>query len=190
MASHLKWQFGFEWWAVSFLTFGVASALLTRGALRLVGMAVAASMLGLMVHQYRKWNAAGWRRVHFRSMLAFRTIADRHRSRAAVEGRPFDMGAACGDLALLLCGEHNRAAAVAMTADLVTHQGSYLAGVFERHWRDVLPSASVATREDVVQRLRGRRLGPELVIAAAIENTYGARETARYAMALAAGDAS
>jgi hypothetical protein len=76
-----------------------------------------------------------------------------------------------------------------MLSDLTHLQGAYLAGLVERHAAEVLPGAAYEFRRDLAARLRGIRLGPQLVIASVIENTHGGAEAARYAIALATGDA-
>ena len=76
-----------------------------------------------------------------------------------------------------------------MLADLGRLQGAFLAGLVERHGAAVLPGAPLDLRHDIIARLRRVRMGPQLVIAWVIENTYGGREAARYAVALAAGEA-
>jgi hypothetical protein len=122
-------------------------------------------------------------------MLAYAGIAEREHRLAREVGRKFDVRHACSQLGLLLCGENNQSAVDAMLADLARQQGSFLAGLVERHSAEVLPGPATELRRDIAARLRGVRLGPQLVIAAVIENTCGGQEAARYAVALAVGDA-
>jgi hypothetical protein len=76
-----------------------------------------------------------------------------------------------------------------MLVDLARAQGAFLAGLVERHAAEVLPGAPFELRRDVIVRLRGIGFGPQLVIASVIENIHGGAEAARYAVALATGDA-
>ena len=189
MASDLKWRTGFDWGVVLVAVFGAAAALSRAGVTQWLGIAIATLAAAYMIHQYRKWNGRGWRRVHFRAMLAYSGIAGREHAIARDSGRAFDLGTACTQLGLLLCGEDNTRAVDAMLMDLTSAQGAFLAGLVERHAAEVLPGAPVEFRRDVITSLRGIRLGPQLVIASVIENTHGGAEAARYAVALVTGDA-
>jgi hypothetical protein len=189
MASDLKWRTGFGWGAISIIASAGVGAWLSAGVVRLLAIAIALVAGAYMIYQYWKWNRRGWRQVHFRAMLAYSGIAGREHAIARQAAREFDLGKACAELGLLLCGEDKMAAVDAMLTDLINEQGAFLAGLVERHAAEVLPGASLELRCDVIARLRGVRLGPQLVIASVIENTYGGAEAARYALALVAGDA-
>ena len=190
MASDLKWRTGFDWGIVLLTVSAALVALLSDGILWWVGGGVTIAAAGYMLYQYRRWNRRGWRQVHFRAMLAYAGIAGRERERARQTGRVFDLNSACTQLALLLCGDDRQAVVDAMLNDLTHLQGAYLAGLVERYSAEVLPGAPYEFRRDVAARLRSMRLGPQLVIASVIENTYGGAEAARYAIAVATGDAS
>jgi hypothetical protein len=189
MASDLEWRTGFGWGAVSLLLCSGLASLFFTGAVRWFALGIAGLASTYLVYQYRRWNGRGWRQVHFRAMLAYSGIAGREHDVARQAGREFDLHSACSQLALLLCGEPNRSAVEAILSDLAKQQGAFLAGLVERHASEVLPGAPLELRRDIVSRLRGVRLGPQLVIASVIENTFGGPEAARYAVALATGDA-
>ena len=189
MPSNLQWRTGFGWGTLLLPIVAGLAALLATGAARWIALAVAIAAGGYAVYQYRKWNASGWRKVHYRAMLAYANIAAHERSAAGQAGKDFDVRSACSQLGLLLCGEENRPAVETMLADLARLQGAFLAGLVERHSQAVLPGAPTDLRHDIIARLRRVPMGPQLVIASVIENTCGGREAARYAVALATGDA-
>lgn len=189
MASNLKWRTGFDWGAIVLLAAGGVAAWLASGVVQWLGIAVAILAGAYMAYQYRKWNRPGWQEVHFRAMLAYAGIAGREHAIARQSASEFDARTACTQLGLLLCGEDKKSAVEAIMTDLTNHQGAVLAGVVERHAAEVLPGAPLELRRDITARLRGIRLGPQLVIASVIENTYGGVEAARYAVALVTGDA-
>jgi hypothetical protein len=189
VASDLKWRTGFDWSAILVIVSAGAAAVLSAGVTRWLGIAIAMLAAAYMIYQYRKWNGRGWRQVHFRAMLAYAGIAGRERANSRASGRAFDLGTACTQLGLLLCGEDRKSVVDVMLMDLTRVQGAFLAGLVERHAAEVLPGAPFEFRRDVISRLRGVRLGPQLVIASVIENTHGGAEAARYAVALVTGDA-
>ena len=166
------------------------AALLVSGALRWAALGIVALAGAYAFYRYRTWNGRGWRRVHFRAMLAYSGIAARERDAARQAGRAFDTVSACTQLGLLLCGEDNGAAVDVMLSELSRAEGAYLAGLVERHAGEVLRGAPIDLRRDIIARLRGVRLGPQLVIASVIENAFGGAEAAAYAVALASGDAA
>ena len=171
------------------LGLAVAAAGLAAGAARWIAAAAALVASGYMVYRYRSWNGRGWRKVHFRAMLAYAGITARERAIADASDRPFDPGRACAQLGVLLCGDDRRAVVEAILEELMREQGAFLAGLFERHAAQVLPGAPYELRRDLTARLRAMRFGPQLVIAWVIENVYGGPEAARYAVAIASGDA-
>lgn len=189
MPSNLQWRTGFGWGTLLLPVGAGLTAVLAAGPVRALALAVALVAGGYAGYRYWKWNASGWRKVHYRAMLAYAGIAARERSAAGQAGKEFDVRYACSQLGLLLCGEENRPAVDTMLADLNRLQGAFLAGLVERHGGAVLAGAPPDLRHDIIARLRRVRMGPQLVIAWVIENTYGGREAARYAVAVAAGDA-
>ena len=188
MASRLEWRTGFGWEPVLLLVCAAIAAVLWTGTARWVAVFVMAGGGAYLAYRYRKWNGRGWRRVHFRAMLAYSGIAGREDAMARQSGRPFDQRRACSALGLLLCGEDKHVAVEAMLAELDRYEGAFLAGLVERHAAEVLPGATFAMRDSVIARLRAIRFGPELVIASVIENIHGGPEAARYAIAVAVGD--
>jgi hypothetical protein len=67
---------------------------------------------------------------------------------------------------------------------LQREQGSYLAALFEKHARELLPKADVEQVSNFSNVLRRVELGPQLIVANVVENTYGSLEAARHALAL------
>lgn len=189
MASALKWRTGFGWGAVGLLVCSALGAILFTGAARLLPIAAVGLTGTYIVQQYRKWNGRGWRRVHFRAMLAYAGIAGREHALAREAGQEFDIHRACSHLAFELSGTEQGTAIDAMLSRLTREQGAFLADLVERHAEQVLPGCSFERWADIMARLRGVRFGPQLVIASAIEHTHGGVEASRYALALVTGEA-
>jgi len=189
MASRLEWRAGFGAGPVVLCGVGGLAAWVASGWVAWVGWGLLLGSAAYMVFRYRRWNGSPWRRVHFRAMLAYQDIVERGRSRERDGGPAFDVGDACTDLGLLLCGD-DRDAVQGMVAHLARTQGGYLAGLAERHAAEVLPGAPFELRREVVLGLRQLPFGPHLVIASVIENIEGGPEAARYALAVLSGDAA
>ena len=170
MASSLKWRMGFGPEPIVVALCAALAAVASGGIMRWLAAAVFLLACGYAAYHYRRWNAPGWRKVHFRAMLAYAQIAERQQAVAGESGREPDATRACVELGLLLCGEDRTAVVDAMLAELRRYEGAYLVGLFERHAAQVLPGATVDLRHDSAARLRAMRLWPELVIASVIEN--------------------
>lgn len=189
VASRLTWRFGFGPGTVLLVAVAALAAVLATGLVRWLAAAVAVLAATYVVLQYRKWNRPGWRRVHHRAMLAYASIVAGQRVAGKEEGTRPDTYLACRYLGLLLCGDDKPAVVDAMLTDLVRLQGGFLVGLIERHGAPALHAFPPGLRHDVMVHLRERPFGPALVIAAVIENVYGGPEAARYAVALATGEA-
>lgn len=187
MPSNLHWRTGFGWGTLLLPIGAGLAALVLTGAAQWLALTLALAAGGYAVYRFRQWNAGGWRKVHYRAMLAYSTIAAQEQTAARETGKDFDLYYACAQLGLLLVGEENRPAVDGMLADLGRLQGAFLAGLVERHAQAVLPGAPRELRDEIIARLRRVRMGPELVIAWVIEGTYGGSEAARYAVAVATG---
>jgi hypothetical protein len=189
MASDLKWRTGFGPGLVMVLVGATVAAPLAAGTARWLAIAAAMMTAAYAVYQYRRWNASGWRRVHFRAMLAYNAIAARLRATSGAQGGEPDPRVVCAELGLLLCGEHRKPVVDRMVSDLMRSEGAFLAGLVERHAAEVLPGATFEFRREMAAGLRSIPFGPHLVIASVIENIYGGPEAARYAIAVATGEA-
>lgn len=181
---------GFDWGPFALAVGALLGAWLSTGLMRGVLLGAALLAAAYMGYQYWTWNRPGWRRVHYRAMLAYSGIVERERVLARQSGGRFDPASAHAQLGLLLCGEENRAAIDTMLTDLTRTKGIYLASLVERYGGEVVPGMPFELRRDLIANLRNVPLGPQVVIAAVIENIYGGREAARYAVAVATGDAA
>jgi hypothetical protein len=184
MVSDLKWQFGFGWGTVSIIAVFVVISLASSGLVRWIAIIITIPSFAFLVVQYKNWNTKGWRQVHGRAMLLYAAIAAKETVDAERGNRKFDRIRACRELGLVLTGKGREENVEAMISALQREQGSYLAALFERHAREVLPKADVEQVSSFSDVLRRVELGPQLVIANVVENTYGSLEAARYSLAL------
>jgi hypothetical protein len=100
------------------------------------------------------------------------------------ESREYDQTRACRALALTLVGKGKEANVEAMITTLQREQGTYLATIFEKHARELLPKIDPEQISRFSDVLRKIDLRPQLVVANVVENTFGSLEAARYALAL------
>jgi hypothetical protein len=189
MMPDLRWRMGFGSLSVACLVLSGVTALLTSGLMRWIASAASALVLIYMIARYRKWNGSGWRRVHFRAMLAYASIAGKESAEASREHREFDRIRACRQLGYAICGGQSAAAVDEMVLALTREEGQYLAALLREHVEEVLPNATDMQLTAITEGFRKIRFGPQLIIANVIENSFGAVEAARYGLALLSGKA-
>jgi len=165
MVSDLKWRTGFGWGVVVVLAISAAGFILTRGVLRWISVLVALFAAADMIFQYKKWNTQGWRKVHFRAMLAYANVAGQETVRSQQEGRPFSRVNACRELGLLIAGRDPAANVEAMVSALEQEQGDYLANLLETHREEVLPNASATQVSELADQLRRLEKGSSPLLA-------------------------
>lgn len=184
MASDLKWRMGFGWGAVVLLGGSGTLAVLANGLLRWSGVVGLIAAGAFIIFQYKKWNTKGWRQVHFRAMLAYARYAGEETVEAQQEGRPFSRVNACRKLGIAISGANRAANVEAMVLALEQEKGDYLARLLEANAEKLLPQLSATQVSELSRQLRRFELGPELVVANVVENTFGSFEAARYTLAL------
>ncbi len=184
MVSGLKWQFGFGWGSVSLFVAFVVISLASSGIVRWIAIVITILAFAFLAVQYKNWNTKGWRQVHGRAMQLYASIAGKETFNAKRANREFSYVQACRELGLGLTGKGREGNVEAMILALQREQGSYLASLFEKHAPELLPKADVEQVSKFSNVLRRVELGPQLVVANVVENTYGSLEAARYALAL------
>lgn len=117
-------------------------------------------------------------------MLLYAAIAAKETVDAKRANREFSHVQACRELGFALTGKGREANVEAMISALQCEKGHYLAALFVRHAQKLLPKAGVEQVSNFSNVLGRVELGPQLVIANVVENTYGSLEAARYSLAL------
>jgi hypothetical protein len=177
----ISWYFGFGW--VSILTVaacGVGIHLLTgpvTWALYVPFLLVAL----YMTVRFRLFNAQPWRRVHARSMIAYGKLAEQEYDSAKTSGREFDIKVPCRALAADLLPTIGKDEIEALLGNgrktyylelVETYPEVFLKGISEdRH-----PTVLDGVRRDI----EASELGPDILIAKAIEREHDRRESANY----------
>jgi len=184
MVSGLKWRMGFSWGAVLLFGGAIAFAVMANGLLRWLGVIGAIAVGAFIIFQYKQYNTTGWRQVHFRAMIAYARFVGEEEARADKEGRPFSRVNACRELGLAISGTDRAANVEAMVLALEQEKGNYLASLLEANAEKLLPQLSASKVLGLSNILRRFELGPQLVVANIVENSFGSLEAARYAVAL------
>ena len=141
-----------------------------------------------MTVRFRLYNTEPWRRVHARAMIAYGKLAEQEYEAARKEGREFDIKVPCRGLAEHLLrpepGRRDRRPAGRRQKAVLPGPGrgvpaGFLKGVGEDR-RD-------AVLDGVRRDIEASELGPDIVIAKAIERKHNRREAANYLQALLLG---
>lgn len=190
---NLAWQFGFGWPAVLLAAaFGAGSYYIADGWLHWVLYFLFAATGAYIFVKYRLYSREPWRRLHARGMDTFAELTKAEEAAAGREGRPLDMAKVCGQLAVCL--------QVPLTG-WGPDDGDILADsarkAYYRELAATFPAmfakAVAAEKKSealglVLKDIEESRLGPDIVIAVAIEKQYGQPESARYLLALVSGE--
>ena len=184
----ISWFFGFGWVSVlTVVTCGLGISYL-GGPL---GWALYVPFLIVAVYmtaRFRLYNTQPWRRVHGRAMIAYSKLAGREYDAAKQENREFDITAPCRDLALRLFGPNLPEEITALLGD---GRKPYYQGLVEVYPLVFLKGVDETRRKEVLDGVRrdieASELGPDVLIAKAIERKHGRLEAANYLHALLLG---
>jgi hypothetical protein len=142
-----------------------------------------------MSSRFRLHATQPWRRAHRRAMIAFGELAGAEYDAARRDGREYDIAVPCAGLAARLFGED-----AAGIPDLLLdeHRKKYYRGLVKEFPRTFLEGAAQDRQKavlDIIDRdIEASRLGPDILIAKAIELKHSRREAAVYLRALMLGE--
>jgi hypothetical protein len=184
----ISWYLGFGW--LSILTV-VACAV---GINRLGGPIAWALYVPFLVValymtvRFRLFNTQPWRRVHSRAMVTYAKLAGQEYDAAKKGGREFDIKVPCRGLAEHLFG---RGPGDEIDALLGDGRKRYYRDLVEAYPQAFLKGIGEDRRAAVLDGVRrdidASELGPDIVIAKAIERRHDRREAANYLQALLLG---
>lgn len=184
----VAWYLGFGWAAMATL---VASGVAIN---QMDGWArwafyVPFLLAGLhMSIRFRSFSTQPWRRVHSRAMLSYGELATREYAAAKKENRDFDVSIPCQALAEQMFGQ-NRADefGVLLGEKRKAYYNNLAASYPQVFVNGVKPERHGVVLEGVQRDIEASQLGPDIVIAKAIELGIGGLEAARYLHALLLG---
>ena len=184
----ISWYFGFGW--LSILTVVACAVGISRlGGAIAWALYVPFLVVALyMTVRFRLYNTEPWRRVHARAMITYGGLAEQEYEAARKEGREFDIRVPCRGLAEQLFGQ-----SLASEIDSLLGDGrkQYYRELAEAYPLAFLKGVNEDRRDAVLDGVRrdieASELGPDIVIAKAIERKHNRREAANYLQALLLG---
>jgi hypothetical protein len=184
----VAWYLGFGWASMATLVAsGVAINLLDGWARWALYVPFLLAGLHMSI-RFRSFSTQPWRRVHGRAMIEYGKLADQEYAAAKKESRDFDVMIPCHALAVQLFGA-NKAATFSALLD---------AGR-KNYYNNLVDSYPQVFVDGIKHEMHGKllagvhrdveasQLGPDIVIAKAIELGIGGLEAARYLQALLLG---
>lgn len=180
-ALRISWFFGFGWPA---LLTAIACGVGINTIPGYVGLALYVPFIVLGVYmtvRFRLYTMHPWRRVHSKAMIAYGRLAGAEYDAAKRDGRPFDANVPCRGLADVLFGQPRSADIDALIGGgrKVYYRG--LVDAYPQVFTEGLPSDKEQAALDGVRRdIDASELGPDVLIARAIEQKHGKLEAAKY----------
>lgn len=180
-ALRISWFFGFGWPALlALIACGVGINMIPG----YVGLAlyVPFIILGIyMTVRFRLYTMEAWRRVHSKAMIAYGRLAGAEYDAAKRDGRPFDASVPCRGLADVLFGVPHGADIDALIGDGRKAYYRSLVDAFPQVFVQGIASDKERAVLDGVRRdIDASELGPDVLIARAIEQKRGKLEAAKY----------
>ena len=184
----ISWYFGFGWLSVATVV-ACAVGISRLGSPIAWVLYVPFLVVALyMTVRFRLYNTEPWRRVHGRAMIAYGKLAAKEYDAAKEGSRPFDIRVPCRGLAEQLFGQIPAGELDALLAD---GRKQYYRELVEAYPQVFLKGIGEDRREAVLDGVRrdvdASELGPDILIARAIERRHGRREAAHYLRALLLG---
>jgi hypothetical protein len=184
----ISWFFGFGW--ISVLTV-VACGMGINFLSGPLGYALYAPFLLAALYmsaRFRLYSTQPWRRAHSRAMLAFAELADAEYDAARRERREFDVAVPCAGLATRLFGQDGDGISGLLRDENRKKYYRELAREFPRVFLEgVAEERRQAVLDGIERDIEASRLGPDILIAKAIELKHSRREAAVYLRALMLG---
>lgn len=189
---NIAWYLGFGWTAVAVCAaFGLASWYFATGWAHWLWYALFVITAAYMIIKGRLYWKEPWHRVNARGLSLYHKILARAAESAPQEGWEPDTAALCGELARELLGEQagGELAGSELFAD--TGRKAYYRQLVETNpqlfTRRFQPEQRAGALQRIFQDIEASELGPDIVIAAAVEKKYGRLEATRYFLALVSG---
>ena len=185
----ISWFFGFGWPSVLIVVASGIGINLLSGPVTWVLYVPFLVVAVYMTVRFRLYNAQPWRRVHSKAMITYGQLAEQEYDAAKQENREFDINTPCRGLAVHLFGQRGPEESGLLLDEkrkmyykelVVAYPHVFLTGVKPERHDEVI--------QGVKRDIDASKLGPDILIARAIEFKHGRREAANYLQALLLGN--
>ena len=184
----IAWFFGFGWLSVFTVVASGVGINLLSGPITWVLYVPFMIVAIYMTVRFRLYNAQPWRRVHSRAMIAYGQFAEQEYDAAKNENREFDIKAPCQRLAEYLFAQSKTdESALLLDANRKNHYKKLVAAYPHIFLLGVTPDRHQAVLDGLIRDIEASKLGPDILIARAIEIKHNQREAANYLHALLLG---
>lgn len=189
---NFSWYLGFGWTA-AFLcaAFGLASYYFATGWIHWLFYTLFVITAAYIIIKARLYWKEPWHRINARGLSLFYNIVDRQAATASKENWEPNTVELCGELARQLLGE--TAGGELAKSELFADAGrkEYYRQLVETNsqmfTKKVRPQQRAEALNRIYQDIEASELGPDIVIAVAVEKKYGRLEVTRYFLALISG---
>jgi hypothetical protein len=184
----ISWFFGFGWASILIVVVcGVGINLLNGPVVWVLYVPFLLVALRMTV-RFRLYSTQPWRRVHSRAMIVFGELAGAEYEAARRDQRKYDIAVPCAGLAAHLFGE-NKIESLGLLSN--KNRKKYyreLAMEFPQVFLDgIAEDRQVIILSCVHRDIEASKLGPDILIAKAIELKHSRAEAANYLRALILG---
>ena len=184
----ISWFFGFGWLSIlTVVVCGIGINLL-EGRIVLVLYVPFVIVAVYMTTRFRLYTLEPWRRVHSKAMILYSELAEQEYETAKKENREFDILTPCRGLAEQLFGQSEIDGASLLSDE---NRKSYYKALVESYpqafLQNISPERHAAVLDGVNRDIETSKLGPDILIAHAIEQKHNRLLAAKYFHALLIG---
>ncbi len=185
----ISWFFGFGWPSVlTVLASGIGINLLSGPVTWLLYVPFLIVAVYMTV-RFRLFNAQPWRRVHSKAMMAYGPLAEQEYDAAKLENREFDINTPCRSLTGYLFPGREAEESTLLQDE---NRKMYYTGLVDAFPHVFLKGITPERHDEVIKGVKrdidASKLGPDILIARAIEFKHDRYEAANYLRALLLGN--
>lgn len=182
--SRLYWMLGIGWPSVIFLTLIIVLSSFANGWVLWFYMIILALFFVLVIYRVYRWNGSPWRRIHFRGMLVFSSLAGKESAESRIENREYDIKIPIYRMLHIMSYKHGKELAEEIYDDIEVNGSDIYYHILDKHIRGLRPDLSDFDIIMLLHEASKSAISPYLALACLIEKKYGSMEAAKYVLAL------